>query len=164
MPFTYRFNEDQKEELKEIQQRTKDKNIYKRVTALLLRAEGKSREFVAEATGYKVSYLSELTKKYKKIGLAAIVENNYKGNRRNMSFDEETALLDRFKKAAESGQIVSVSEIKKAYDEALGRETNASQIYKVLHRHAWRKVMPRSRHPKKASEEAIKASKKLNPK
>ncbi|MBR4040361.1 MAG: winged helix-turn-helix domain-containing protein [Clostridia bacterium] len=36
-----------------------------------------------------------------------------------------------------------------------------TQIYYVLHRHGWRKIMPRSRHPKKASEEAIEASKNL---
>ncbi|MDE7249890.1 MAG: winged helix-turn-helix domain-containing protein, partial [Lachnospiraceae bacterium] len=33
-------------------------------------------------------------------------------------------------------------------------------IYCVLKRHGWRKVMPRSRHPKKASEEVIETSKK----
>ena len=32
----------------------------------------------------------------------------------------------------------------------------------LLERHNWRKVMPRSRHPKKASDEAIEASKKIN--
>ncbi len=31
----------------------------------------------------------------------------------------------------------------------------------VLKRKGWRKVMPRSKHPKKASPEAIEASKKL---
>lgn len=36
-----------------------------------------------------------------------------------------------------------------------------SQIYFVLHRHGWRKVMPCSKHPKKASDEEIAASKKL---
>ena len=31
----------------------------------------------------------------------------------------------------------------------------------VLHRQGWRKIMPRSRHPKKADEEVIATSKKL---
>ena len=30
---------------------------------------------------------------------------------------------------------------------------HAAYVSQVLHRHGWRKVMPRSRHPKKASEE-----------
>ncbi len=55
---------------------------------------------------------------------------------------------------------VEVSEIKKEYDKAVVRDTG-TQIYNVLHRHNWRKVMPRSQHPKKAIDEAIEASKKL---
>jgi hypothetical protein len=35
------------------------------------------------------------------------------------------------------------------------------QIDRVLKRQEWRKVKPRSRHPKKAGTEAIEASKKL---
>ena len=37
------------------------------------------------------------------------------GNRRNMSYEEETEILATFKKRAELGQIVEVSEIKKVY-------------------------------------------------
>ena len=54
-----------------------------------------------------------------------------------------------------------VSEIKARYEEAVGNSIGGSQIYYVLKRHGWRKVMPRSRHPKKASEEVIATSKKL---
>jgi len=45
----------------------------------------------------------------------------------------------------------------------VGHRISSGQIYRVLHRHDWRKVMPRSRHPKKASEEVIATSKKLTP-
>ena len=62
---------------------------------------------------------------------------------------------------AEMGQIVSVSEIKAVYQEAVGHDIGSAQIYHVLHRHGWRKIMPRSRHPQKASEEVIETSKKL---
>ena len=49
------------------------------------------------------------------------------------------------------------------YEEKVGHPIGNSQIYRVLHRHNWRKVMPRSKHPNKASEEVIEASKKLIP-
>ena len=81
-----------------------------------------------------------------------------------MSYEEETALLEPFRKKAEAGQIVEVSEMNKAYQEAVGHSIGTGQIYHVLHRHGWRKVMPRSKHPKKASEEDIEASKKLTSK
>ena len=78
-----------------------------------------------------------------------------------MSYEEEAALLKPFEKEAEAGRMVEISEIKAAYQEAVGHSVGTAQIYYVLHRHKWRKVMPRSRHPKKASEEVIEASKKL---
>ena len=51
--------------------------------------------------------------------------------------------------------------MKAAYIEKVGHSIGGSQIYRMLKRHGWRKVMPRSKHPKKANEEAIEASKKL---
>lgn len=41
----------------------------------------------------------------------------------------------------------------------IGRETGNSYIYTMLKRHGWRKVMLRAKHPKKADDEAIEASK-----
>ncbi len=38
---------------------------------------------------------------------------------------------------------------------------SSERIYYVLRRHGWRKIMPRSKHPKKAKQEAIEASNKL---
>ena len=57
--------------------------------------------------------------------------------------------------------MVEVSEIKASYERAVGHTIGGSQIYYVLHRNGWRKVMPRSQHPKKADEEVIETSKKL---
>ena len=78
-----------------------------------------------------------------------------------MSFEEEAAILAPFKERAEKGELVETSEIKTAYQKAVGHSIGTSQIYYVLHRHGWRKVMPRSRHPQKADEEVIETSKKL---
>ena len=112
---------------------------------MLLHAEGKTREKIAEITGFVKSYISELVSKYCNEGISTIIENKYQGNHRNMSYEEEEALLEPFRKSAEVGQIVEVSEIKQAYEEAIGRslENNRGQIYNVLKRHGWRKVMPR---------------------
>ena len=81
-----------------------------------------------------------------------------------MSVEEETLLLEPFREKAEKGEIVEVSEIKFSYEQVVGHRTGGSQIYYVLRRHGWRKVMPRSKHPKKASEEVIETSKKLKKK
>ena len=159
----YHISEEQVAELTKARKENKDINVDKRLRALLLHAEGKKREEIAERTEYAKTYISELVSKYCNHGIGAIVENKYKGNNRNMSHVAEEALLEPFKKAAEAGQVVEVSAIKKAYEEAIGRSLDKSHghIYEVLQRHGWRKIMPRSKHPKKADDEDIEASKKL---
>ena len=116
---------------------------------------------VSQATGFHAAYVSQLVAKYRDHGLEAISGNHYGGNHRNMSFEEEAAILAPFKARAEKGELVEISEIETAYQQAVGHSIGTSQIYYVLHRHGWRKVMPRSRHPKKASEEVIETSKEI---
>ena len=161
MPKTYRFTEEQREELYAAEKKNKDKNVHKRLVALIKRAEGESRETAGIASGLSLNQISFLTAKYMNEGIESIVGQHYASHNWNMSYNEESALLEQFRLAAENGQVISVSEIKEAYDKVLGRVTNKTQIYNVLRRHNWRKVMPRSKHPKKASPEAIEASKKL---
>lgn len=80
---------------------------------------------------------------------------------RNLSYEEEEALLEPLRQEAKAGKTVSVRDIETAYREAVGHSIGTSQIYYVLHRHGWRKVMPRSKHPKKAVDEVIETSKKI---
>lgn len=162
MPKRNYISPEEVAELEKARRKNKDKNIDKRLNALLLHAQGKSRAEISAQTGYGKQYITELVGKYIKNGLKEYCQKHYAGNHRNMSFAEEEALLAPFKKQAEAGQIVEVSEILAAYEKELGRPVGSnSQIYYVLSRHGWRKVMPRSKHPKKASDEAIEASKKL---
>ena len=159
----YQLDEEQLKELEDLRKRNRNKNVERRIKALLLYAAGCKCDKIAEQTGYAKTYLTELVSRYRKSGLTAIAGGNYAGNHRNLSFAEEAALLEPFKEAAAAGQLVEISEIKAAYDAAIGRSTERDHgiIYRVLARHGWRKVMPRSKHPKKASDEAIEASKKL---
>lgn len=123
--------------------------------------KGVKRAEIALITGYNIGYIPKLIARYRDGGLEAIVGNHYHGNRRNLTVAEEAAILRPFQERAEAGQMVDVREIKAAYEAAVGHEIGSGQIYFVLKRHKWRKVMPRSRHPKKASEEVIETSKKL---
>ncbi len=79
-----------------------------------------------------------------------------------MSREQEKEILKIFRQKSEQGQIISVQEMKEKFDEYLGYETQGGYIYKVLKRNGWRKVMPRSKHPKKANEEEIASSKKIS--
>ena len=160
----YAFTHEEKQEIKAAREKNRDKNVEKRLEALEMRAEGHRNKEISEKTGFHTQYITVLVSRYKNNGLASITENHYHGNRRNLSYAEEEALLEPFRRDADAGKMVSVRDIEAVYREAVGHSIGTSQIYYVLHRHGWRKVMPRSKHPKKASDEAIEASKKLTPK
>jgi len=155
----YHISEKQLKEINKVRKVNKDKKVEKRLKTLILYAEGVSCVEIAEKAGFARTYITELVAKYRDNGIGAVAGCNYRGNRRNMSFDEEKAFLEEYRKQAEQGQVVEVSAIKRAYEEKVGHTIGGSQIYYVLHRHDWRKVMPRSKHPNKASDEAIEASK-----
>ena len=157
----YRYTAKDREIIAVARKANKDKRVEKRLYALELRAAGKSAKEVASATGFHAAYISQLTAKYQRGGIEAISGNHYGGNRRNMTQEEERALLEPFREKAQKGQIVEVSEIKASYEQTVGHAIGGSQIYYVLRRNGWRKIMPRSKHPKKANEEVIATSKKL---
>jgi transposase len=161
----YEFTEKEISELRSLRKSNKNKNVEKRLKALLLYAEGEKCKKISEQTGFAATYIWELVAKYRDRGLSVVAGGKYGGNHRNVSVAEEETLLEPFRKAAAAGQLVSVSEIKKAYDASIRRSTDADHgiIYRLLARHGWRKIMPRSKHPNKASDEAIEASKKLTP-
>ena len=162
MPKRYHINAEQVIEIESARRKNKDKTIETRLKILLLHSEGKSRSEIAEKTEYAKSSISEVVSRYCNKGISAITSPHYGGNNRNLSYAEEEALLEPFRQAAEKGQIIEISEIKRAYEEKLGREIKSrGHIYYILEKHGWRKVMPRSKHPNKASDEAIEASKKL---
>jgi Winged helix-turn helix len=69
--------------------------------------------------------------------------------RENMTVAEEKALLARFAKAAGAGEMLTIHDLKAAYEQAIGHQTSDSTIYNVLGRHGWRKLMPRPFHPKR---------------
>ena len=106
MASRYEFTEEQIQELTKASKANKDKNVDRRLRALLMRATGKKLAEVAQATGYSFSNITKLVRTYRGGGVSAIVENHYGGNHRNMSYEEEAALLEPFRKEAEAGQIV----------------------------------------------------------
>jgi transposase len=164
MAAKYEITAEQRIEIEEARKANRDKKIEARLKVLLMRADGKPASKISEATGYHAAYVSGIISNYVNNGIEAITGKHYGGNRRNMSYEEEAAILKPFIERSEKGQLVMVSEIEAAYEEAVGHSISSGQIYRVLHRHGWRKVMPRSQHPNKAGDEAIKASKKLTAK
>ena len=156
----YQFSEEEIKAIEQARKENKDKRAEARLKVLQLRAQGQKAKEVAAETGFHAAYVTQLVAKYKEHGLEAISGNHYGGNHRNMSVEKEAEILAPYQAQAEKGRIVEVKEIAEAYQSTVAHSVSKAQIYRVLHRHGWRKVMPRSKHPKRASEEEIESSKK----
>jgi hypothetical protein len=61
-----------------------------------------------------------------------------------MTLAEENALLARLARTAGAGEMLNIHGLKAAYEKAIGHATLDSTVYNLLHRHGWRKLMPRS--------------------
>ena len=158
----YAISADEYQKLIEAEKRCKDKRTSKKLTVLLMRFSGASVAETAQRMNCSERTVCRLVSEYKKQGLEEFVRCKYAGgNHRSLSEEEENDILAQFEKMAEEGHIVTAQDIKKAFDERIGKDTGRGYIYMLLKRHGWRKVMPRAKHPKKADEEAIQASKKL---
>lgn len=159
----HQFSEAQMEEIRAARKANQNKKIEKRLQVLEMYGEGKKQREIKDVTGFSMSYINSVLKKYREEGIKAVGESHYGGNHRNMTVEEESELLKPFEEDMKAGKMVEVSKIKQAYIEKVGHDIGSGQIYYVLKRHGIRKIMPRSQHPDKASEEAIDASKKLKP-
>ena len=156
--------ENMKEKIAELEQarkNTKNKKEDKRILAIILKLGGNKVTDIAEKLDVSVSTIYLWENKYDKEGINGLLNKKRPGNNRNLSFEEEKEFLKQFEERANKGQIVSAKEIEAQYIKLVGHSIGGSQIYYLLKRHGFRKIMPRSKHPKKANDEVIETSKKL---
>lgn len=159
---TYTITEEELKEIKETRKGVKNKDIDKRLKAVQLRGEGMNNEEIAAKLDTSPVVVSSWVGRFKKEGIGGLMEHRKGGNNRIMTYEEEEQFLQQFFDDAVQGKVVTLREIKAAYEEKTKRKLKTfSQIYKLLHRHKWRKIKPRPKHQKCATEEAIEASKKL---
>lgn len=120
-------------------------------------------EQIATHCGVSTATVHHVIFAYNRGGTKA-VETPGRGGRRTgyLTLEEEKAFLAPFFARAERGEIATVAEIQRALEAQIGREVDDSTVYRLLHRHGWRKLMPRPRHPQ-ATIEAQEQFKKTFP-
>jgi transposase len=143
-------SESAKESLEGLLAKTKSKADFQRVQCVWLRVLlGLSSILVAKAIGWSPGTVKQVWSRFFADGESALVGKGRGGRRRqNLSIEEEEILLERFLGSAKAGNLLVVSEVKAAYEEAVGRRVPKSTVYRMLTRHGWRKISPRPRHPK----------------
>src|SRR5512136_1229775 len=131
-------------------QQAKTKSTFQRVQCLWLRAAlGLDANQVALALGWQPTSVRRVQSQFLQEG-EKILATVGRGGRRhqNLREEEERQLLSRFIPTAESGGLLEVSQVKQAYEEAIGHGVPKSTIYRMLARHGWRKIAPRPHHPR----------------
>ena len=69
-------------------------------------------------------------------------------NRAKATLAEEAAALDKVLHDAQQGGVVIIPRLKPQIEAALGKTMALSGVYRMLHRHQWRKLAPDTQHPK----------------
>jgi len=104
---------------------------------------------IARHCGVSKATVHAVISRYSRLGIAAM-ESPGKGGRRRqyLTVEEEQEFLAPFFAQAECGEIATVGQIWRAFEQRVGHSVDDSTIYRLLNRHGWRKVMPRPKHPK----------------
>ena len=126
-------------------------------TALL---QPRKAEEIATCVGVSKSLVQKMISRYNREGIQAIEIKSCGGRYHEyLTKEEEKQFLAPFFQQAERGYLTTTREIHLAYEECIGHQVHETTIYRLLERHGWRKIQPRSRHPK-ADSQAQEAFKK----
>ncbi len=108
-----------------------------------------SIEQTAEVLGVSRGWACQLRGRFAKIERGEMTPAAPRGGRRreNLTREEEAAFLAPFLEQARAGGVLVVAPVKQALEDRLSRPVALSSVYRLLHRHNWRKLAPDKRHP-----------------
>src|SRR6266567_4305846 len=111
--------------------------------------EPRAASEIARHCGVSTATAHAVISRYNRLGVVAI-ETPGKGGRRRqyLTLEEEKEFLAPFFAQAQDGEIATVGDIWRAFEQRVGHEVDDSTVYRLLDRHGWRKLMPRPKHPK----------------
>lgn len=143
------ISEEQRNGLQKCLQQARSKDDFRRVLCVWLRAAlSLNAEKVAAAIGWSPSRVRAVQGQYFREGESVFFGIGRGGrHRENLPPDQENALLADFLERAQAGGVLEVSQVKTAYENAVGHPVPKSTVYRMLARHGWRKIAPRPRHP-----------------
>ncbi len=144
----------------EAMQRASSVEEFQRYQSIHLRVSaGLDVSAIAAATGLAESTIHNLHSRVRREGLEAAQTKGRGGRYRSyLSVEEEKELLQKMEPTARRGGMIEVSKMHRAMEEKVGGSVAKNTVYQLLHRHGWRKIAPRPKHPKGdvAAQEAFK--------
>ena len=104
----YLINAESYQEILEAEKATKSKKVSKKLSILLTRFGGKTISETAKQMNCSESRVKRTVAEYMQSGLQEFIKPKQKENHRNLTIEEEKALLSRFEEMASAGKIVEV--------------------------------------------------------
>ena len=157
------FPEGTSERIRSLMSEARNVSELKRAQCIYYRSEhGLPPQQIADMVGFDVGTVRNLHSAFLRDGEAALKLSG-KGGRYHayLTEVEESSWLEGFRDSGQTGGILEVSKIQTSFEERVGRKVAKSTVYDLLHRHGWRKITPRPRHPK-SDPEAIASFKKTS--
>ena len=155
-------NHLEQSEVKKRMLATKDREQFQRWQAIFLISKGLLANEVAEYVGVTTGTVYQWIFQYNHDGPEQFVLQGRGGRRFGlMSLDKEAETLENLRAEAECGQIIGAFAIREQVERTLSKKVSEDYLYDLLHRHGWRKVVPRPEHPKTNHEKQEEFKKKL---
>ena len=157
------FPRETTERMVRLLESTETLDEYRRVQSIYLRSKyGFSAEQIAELVGLQLQTIRNLHSAYLREG-EVVLHDKGRGGRRQalLSQEAEDELIAAIEVEGKLGAIVEVHRVQQAYEAKVGRTVAKSTVYRLLHRHGWRKLAPRPQHPN-GNEARLEAFKKTS--
>jgi transposase len=109
---------------------------------------------IGRRLGLSVFTVRNLIQAYNRQGPAAI-DTPGRGQRQRayLQLEEERAFLEPFIEKSRGGHWSTARALQAELEKMLGHPVAKSTVYRMLHRHEWRKLVPRPKHPKSTERE-----------
>jgi transposase len=138
------------DEIKRAMEKVENKTEYRKLQCIYLGDKNPemSAAEIGKITQYSESSVNRIQSDFRKHGMESIKERRGGRYHENMTLEQETELLSRFEELSSLGQVSEISRIKAEYEIAAGKKVDKTVIYRMLHRHGFRKIVPYQRHKK----------------
>ena len=128
---------------------SKERAQFQRWQTILMASKGMRADAIAEYVGIATGTVYQWVFQYNHYGADKFVLEGRGGRRFGlMSLAEETKLLEELESEARKGHVVGAFAVRRQVENKLGKKVSKDYPYDLLHRHGWRKVVPRPEHPK----------------
>jgi transposase len=141
------------EALKERMCTSPSREQYRRWQVIYIMSKGThGAEEVADLVGISQGTVYQWVHRYNHRGPKEFLLEGRGGRRGGLlTWEEEEALLSEISERAMNGLVVIAQPVRECAERRLGHAVSKDYAYDLLHRHGWRKISPRPRHPKAQS-------------